>query len=263
MGGVRRRRKGSRMESESLRSQNGFTPEQRAGLYHAIFNRRDVRGQFVPDAVPDDVLARVLTAAHFAPSVGFMQPWSFLVITDPAVKARMHEDFIAANAEAAALFEDERQAAYRRLKLEGIREAPVNLCVTCDRDRCGPVVLGRTHMPAMDLYSTVCAVQNLWLAARAEGLGVGWVSILHPERLRELLGIPERVVPVAYLCLGYVSHFNARPELETSGWRARLPLEELIHFDRWGNGGEGSAPAASLLEAVRRSMAGVTEGDGP
>ena len=248
------------MDKESLRVQNDFSDEQRAGLYHAIFNRRDVRGQFVPDPVPDEVLARVLTAAHFAPSVGFMQPWSFLVITDPAVKARVHEDFSAANAEAAALFEDDRQASYRRLKLEGIREAPVNLCVTCDRDRAGPVVLGRTHMPAMDLYSTVCAVQNLWLAARTEGLGVGWVSILHPDRLRELLGIPGRVVPVAYLCLGYVSEFKERPELETAGWRSRLPLEELIHFDRWGGDGEGRAAAASLLEAVRQSMAGLREG---
>ena len=247
------------MDQESFRSQNEFTAEQRAGLYHAIFNRRDVRGQFLADAVADEVLARVLTAAHFAPSVGFMQPWSFMVITDPAVKARVHEDFSAANAEAAAMFEDERQMAYRRLKLEGIREAPVNLCVTCDRDRCGPVVLGRTHMPTMDLYSTVCAVQNLWLAARAEGLGVGWVSILHPKRLRELLAIPERVVPVAYLCLGYVSHFKDRPELESAGWRARLPLDELIHFDRWGNDGGASAPAASLREAVRRSMAGVQD----
>ncbi|MEI6556881.1 MAG: 5,6-dimethylbenzimidazole synthase [Rhodospirillaceae bacterium] len=238
-----------------------FTAEQRAGLYHAIFNRRDVRGQFVADPVPDAVLARVLTAAHFAPSVGFMQPWSFMVITAEAVKARVHEDFITANAEAAALFSDDRQAAYRRLKLEGIREAPVNLCVTCDRDRCGPVVLGRTHMPAMDLYSTVCAVQNLWLAARAEGLGVGWVSILHPDRLRDLLGIPAAVVPVAYLCLGYVSHFNSQPELEAAGWRARLPLEELIHFDRWGDDGAGRTGAASLLEAVRRNMAGVLEGD--
>ena len=158
------------------------------------------------------------------------------------------------------MFADDRQAAYRRLKLEGIREAPVNLCVTCDRERCGPVVLGRTHMPTMDLYSTVCAVQNLWLAARAEGLGVGWVSILHPDRLRELLGIPDRVVPVAYLCLGYVSHFNTRPELESAGWRARLPLETLIHFDRWGGDGAGEPGAASLLEAVRRSMAGVQDG---
>ncbi len=248
------------MTSQSVREETDFSEEQRAGLYHAIVNRRDVRGQFVADPVPDAVLARVLTAAHFAPSVGFMQPWSFLLISDPAVKARVHEDFTAANAEAAAMFEDDRQATYRRLKLEGIREAPLNLCVTCDRDRAGPVVLGRTHMPTMDLYSTVCAVQNLWLAARAEGLGVGWVSILHPDRLRDVLEIPERVVPVAYLCLGYVSHFNTKPDLETAGWRARLPLEDLLHFDRWGGDGDGRAEAASLRDAVRKSMAGVRNG---
>ncbi len=248
------------MNSQSFRNDTDFSEEQRAGLYHAIINRRDVRGQFKPDPVPDAVLARVLTAAHYAPSVGFMQPWSFLLISDPAVKAQVHQDFIAANAEAEEMFEDERQAMYRRLKLEGIREAPLNLCITCDRDRAGPVVLGRTHMPTMDLYSTVCAVQNLWLAARAEGLGVGWVSILHLDRLRELLEIPERVVPVAYLCLGYVSHFNATPDLETAGWRARLPLEELIHFDRWGGDGAGSPNSVSLREAVRKSMAGVRQG---
>ena len=247
------------MNGEPGRMQEDFSADLRAGLYRAIFSRRDVRGQFVGEPVPDAVLARVLTAAHFAPSVGFMQPWNFLVIKDPVVKARVHEDFMAANNEAAAMFEDERQATYRRLKLEGIREAPVNLCVTCDRDRCGPVVLGRTHMPAMDLYSTVCAVQNLWLAARAEGLGMGWVSILHPDRLRDLLGIPERVVPVAYLCLGYVSHFKDRPDLESAGWRSRLPLEDLIHFDRWGGDGDGRPEAATLLEAVRESMAGVRD----
>ncbi len=248
------------MDSQSLRAENDFSDQQRAGLYHAIVNRRDVRGQFVPDPIPDAVLARVLTAAHFAPSVGFMQPWSFLILTDPAVKARVHEDFTAANAEAAAMFDDERQAIYRRLKLEGIREAPINLCITCDRDRAGPVVLGRTHMPAMDIYSTVCAVQNLWLAARAEGLGVGWVSILHPDRLRDLLGIPEKIVPVAYLCLGYVSQFNTRPDLEKAGWRERLPLEGLVHFDRWGGDGDGSAAAASLLEAVRQTMERTRDG---
>jgi len=241
-----------------MENRDNFGDAERAGLYKAIFNRRDVRGQFLPGAIPDAVLARVLTAAHFAPSVGFMQPWSFIVVTDPAVKTRVHDDFAAANAEAAALFEGERGALYRRLKLEGIREAPVNLCVTCDRDRCGPVVLGRTHMPAMDLYSTVCAVQNLWLAARAEGLGVGWVSILHPERLREALGIPAHVEPVAYLCLGRVSHFCERPELETAGWRDRLALDALIHGDRWG----GAAPEP-LLEAARGSMAAVRDGRFP
>ncbi|QCN97929.1 5,6-dimethylbenzimidazole synthase (plasmid) [Azospirillum argentinense] len=215
-------------------SDHAFAPEERDALYKAIFSRRDVRGQFAPDPVPEDVLTRVLTAAHHAPSVGFMQPWNFIVVQDPAVKAQIHTDFSQANEEAAALFTGERKALYSRLKLEGIREAPVNLCITCDRERSGPVVLGRTHIPTMDLYSCVCAVQNLWLAARAEGLGVGWVSILHEDKLREALGIPERIVPVAYLCLGYVSHFHETPELEKAGWRSRLPLEDLVFRDRWG-----------------------------
>ncbi len=221
-----------------------FTDAERAALYKAIFSRRDVRGQFLPDPVPDAVLHRVLLAAHHAPSVGFMQPWNFLVITDQQVKDRIHADFSKANEEAAAQFEGERRSLYSRLKLEGIREAPVNLCITCDRDRAGPVVLGRTHMPTMDLYSCVCAVQNLWLAARAEGLGVGWVSILHEDALKDALGIPERIVPIAYLCLGRVSHFEPVPELETKGWRHRLDLDDLIFRDRWDNGvsGHGSTP---------------------
>lgn len=218
---------------------DAFPQPDRDALYRAIFSRRDVRGQFTPDPVPDEVLNRILLAAHHAPSVGFMQPWNFIVIRDPAVKARVHADFLQANEEAARLFEGERQALYNRLKLEGIREAPVNVCITCDRERSGPVVLGRTHMPAMDLYSCVCAVQNLWLAARAEGLGVGWVSILHEDTLREALGIPERIVPVAYLCLGHVTHFKETPELETAGWRRRLPLEDLVFHDRWEEKGQG------------------------
>jgi cob(II)yrinic acid a,c-diamide reductase len=218
-------------------TEHAFSTEERNALYKAIFTRRDVRGQFAPDPVPDDVLTRILTAAHHAPSVGFMQPWNFIVVRDPAVKARVHADFTQANEEARAQFEGERQALYNRLKLEGIREAPINLCITCDRERSGPVVLGRTHIPTMDLYSCVCAVQNLWLAARAEGLGVGWVSILHEDKLREALGIPQRIVPIAYLCLGYVTHFHESPELEKAGWRNRLPLEELVFQDRWGERG--------------------------
>lgn len=214
---------------------DAFTGAERDALYKAIFSRRDVRGQFLPDPIPEDVLRRILLAAHHAPSVGFMQPWNFLVITDPAVKARIHADFATANEEAANQFDGERRDLYSRLKLEGIREAPVNLLVTCDRERAGPVVLGRTHMPTMDLYSCVCAVQNLWLAARAEGLGVGWVSILHESALKAILGVPERIVPIAYLCVGRVSHFEATPELAIKGWRQRLDLDDLIFRDRWDN----------------------------
>lgn len=237
---------------------HAFSEAARAAVYHAIFSRRDVRGQFLPDPVPDEVLARVLTAAHFAPSVGYMQPWSFVVVRDAAVKEKMHAAFREANAEALDLFEAKQQAIYRELKLEGIREAPINLCITCDRDRAGPVVLGRTHNKAMDIYSTVCAVQNFWLAARAEGLGVGWVSIFDKAALRDTLALPERIVPIAYLCVGYVSHFYDQPELEAAGWRERLPLDELLHFDRWGEDGDGAAQA--LRQQVRQAQQTATRG---
>jgi 5,6-dimethylbenzimidazole synthase len=211
-----------------------FDDAAREAVYRCIFSRRDVRGEFLPAPVSDAVLTRLLNAAHHAPSVGFMQPWDFIVIRDPEVKARVHDAFVKANAEAAAMFAGERRALYSRLKLEGIMAAPVNICITCDRARTGPVVLGRTHQPEMDLFSTVCAAQNLWLAARAENIGVGWVSIVAYDDLRAALRIPANIQPVAYLCLGYVSEFFDRPELETAGWNRRMPLADVVRFDGWG-----------------------------
>jgi 5,6-dimethylbenzimidazole synthase len=226
-----------------------FSDAARAAVYQAIFNRRDVRGQFLPDAVADEVLARLLMAAHHAPSVGFMQPWNFLLIRSSTVKARVHEVFQKANGEAAAMFPDERREIYSQLKLQGILDAPINLCITCDRQRTGPLVLGRTHMKTMDLYSSVCAVQNLWLAARAEGLGVGWVSIFNEAELQAALGIPPEIVPIAYLCIGQVSHFNERPELEKAGWLPRLPIEELVFHEQWcSKNAEESALTATLQQ---------------
>ena len=210
-----------------------FSEQERDIVYNVIFRRRDVRGQFLPDPIPDEVLRRVLTAAHHAPSVGFMQPSDLSLVRDPAVKQRVKEGFTIAHEEAALMFEDERREIYRSLKLEGITEAPVGVCVTCDRSRTGSVVIGRTANPEMDLYSSVCAVQNLWLAARAENLGAGWVSIIHHDHLREALNIPAHIMPIAYLCLGYVSFFHEKPELEKAGWLPRLDLESLIHYDRW------------------------------
>ncbi len=223
-----------------IQADKPFSAEEQRGLFKAIFGRRDVRGQFRPDDVPDDVLSRILAAAHHAPSVGFMQPWNFVVIKNPVVKQSVYDDFAQANSEAAEMFDPARRSAYRGFKLEGIREAPVNICVTCDRQRTGPVVIGRTHMKIMDVYSCVCAVQNLWLAARAEGIGVGWVSILHMKRLKEILDIPSRIVPVAYLCVGYTDFFFRNPELETAGWQPRLQLKDLIFTDRWGQSIEES-----------------------
>ncbi len=149
------------------------------------------------------------------------------------VLQKIHTAFSEANEEAAQMFAQEKQESYRSLKLEGILEAPINLCITCDRSKAGPVVLGRTHIKTMDLYSSVCAVQNLWLAARAEGVGVGWMSIIKEEAFHSILGIPQEVVPIAYLCMGYVRHFNKKPELETANWRQRLPLSEQVFFDQW------------------------------
>ena len=225
---------------------HAFTAEAQAAIYQAIFSRRDVRGQFLPKAVPDDVLSRIITAAHYAPSVGFMQPWNFLVVRSDEIKRKVHAAFAEAHAEAAEMFEGDKRATYKTLKLEGILESPVGICITCDRERAGPVVVGRTHMKTMDLYSSVCAVQNLWLAARAEGLGVGWVSIFNQPALQAALGIPKGITPVAYLCVGYVSHFFAKPELEAAGWLPRLPIEDLVYFDQWGNS-DGQQPLARQL----------------
>lgn len=211
-----------------------FEEAERAAVYRAIETRRDVRNEFLPDPVSDEVLARLLKAAHCAPSVGLSQPWSFILVRDPATKARVAEIFARRNAEAAEMFSGERAAEYRRLKLEGIETAPLNLCVTADRTRGGKVVLGRTHQSDVDLYSAVCAVQNFWLAARAEGIGVGWVSIFDPDDLRPVLGLPDHVEVVAYLCVGHVDRLHQRPELEARRWGARLPLEDLVHDERWG-----------------------------
>lgn len=207
--------------------------EERDAVYKTIYARRDVRREYLPDEIPDDVLTRVLTAAHHAPSVGFSQPWDFIVVKNTGIKQQVKEAFQIAHDSAAEMFTGERREKYKTFKLEGIMEAPVGICVTCDRRRNGPVVIGKTAIPEMDLYSTVCAVQNLWLAARAENLGMGWVSIIDNKILQTILEIPEHIVPIAYLCLGYVSQFHDNPELEKAGWLARENIDNLIHFDRW------------------------------
>lgn len=236
-----------------------FSVGERRAVYHAILGRRDVRNQFLSDPIPPDALSRLLIAAHHAPSVGFMQPWNFVIVSNQKIRERIKDAFLLANAEAVTMFPSgKRRDMYRNLKLEGILEAPLGLCVTCDRMRAGPVVIGKTHIQTMDLYSTVCAVQNLWLAARAEGIGVGWVSIFHEKALKDILNIPEWIVPVAYLCVGYVSKFYTAPELETVGWRRRLPLDNLVYFDCWGHrDGSGSQ---ELHLALKQAMIDISRG---
>lgn len=249
------------MENSTLKNcaDHSFNDFEREALYQTIFTRRDVRGQFKPDSIPEDVLSRILMAAHYAPSVGFMQPWSFIIVRSDQTKQKVHKLFQKAHNEAAEMFDGEKRETYRNLKLEGILESPINICITCDRDRAGPVVVGRTHIKSMDLYSSVCAVQNLWLAARAEGLGLGWVSILDQSRLKQTLEIPGRVVPVAYVCLGYVSHFHDKPELQSAGWRPRLPLGELINFESYDQQADDPF-ATELLKSVKKHQTSIEKG---
>ncbi|MCW1920374.1 5,6-dimethylbenzimidazole synthase [Rhodobacter sp. KR11] len=210
-----------------------FSQAERDALYRAIETRRDVRSQFLPDPLDPALLRRLLDAAHHAPSVGFMQPWNFVVIQDRQVKADLRAAFARANDEAREMFPEERRELYGSIKLQGLTEAPVVLVITCDHTRGGKVVLGRTHNPDTDLYSTACAAQNLALAARAEGVGVGWVSIFREAELRAILRLPDHVTPVACLCLGHVAELYTEPELQARGWRSRLALEDLIFQDRW------------------------------
>ena len=241
----------------SLQPDQSLTPdvfplEERRGVYRAIYTRRDIR-HFRSDLIPDEVLARMIQAAHQGPSVGFMQPWDLILIRSLAVRGQVKELFQRERQAAACYFDEPRRSQYLSLKLEGILESPVNLCITCDPARAGEV-LGRNSVQETDVYSTCCAVQNLWLAARSEGIGVGWVSVLKMPQLRKILGIPHHVIPVAYLCLGYPEEFPSKPTLQTAGWRDRLPVSELLHFDAWES--SSAPPEWEGFQRALRAMPG-------
>jgi len=225
-----------------------FSEAERRGVYRAIFERRDIRAQFLPKPIPDHVLGRLLDAAHHAPSVGFMQPWDFIVIRSNTIRKSVHDCFLEANRQAAEIYTGERRALYESLKLEGILASPVNLCITCDRSREKGAGVGRQSDPDTVLYSTVCAIQNLWLAARAESLGVGWVSILDPRPIarlaRDTRGIGARRLSVRRLCFG----ISGRTGVGIGRLESRESLTRLIHFDRWDQRDEQRA--AELFELL-------------
>ena len=211
---------------------DSFTISEKEGLYKAVFSRRDIRSHFVDKKIPDETLA-----AHHAPSVGYSQPWDFILIKNKDTKLKVKNSFIQEREKSISLLDNnlERQDKYVKLKLEGILESDINICVTYDPERFGPFVLGRTSIPETGEYSVCCAIQNLWLAARAEGIGVGWVSILAIDDLRYILGIPKHVKPIAYLCLGYVNKFEDKPDLERVGWLKRTILSKVIHYEDWNS----------------------------
>jgi len=210
-----------------------FTQEEKNGLYKAIFSRRDVRSHFASDPISDNVLSRILNAAHHAPSVGFSQPWNFILIKDYETKEKIKKSFETERMRSSQLVEEPKKSKYLSFKLEGILDSPVNICVTYDPSKFGPFVIGRSSIPEAGIYSVCCAVQNLWLAARTEGIGVGWVSILSNDVLKQVLELPEHVIPIAYLCLGHVQEFAKKPDLETAGWLPRLDLKDVVYYEKW------------------------------
>jgi 5,6-dimethylbenzimidazole synthase len=202
-------------------------------LYDAIHRRRDVRGQFTGAPIPGDALERVLAAAHAAPSVGLTQPWDFILIEDPELRATFHRHVEEERATFAAGLTGDEASRFARIKIDGVLESSLSIAVTYDPDRGSPAVLGRHAIADAGLYSVCLAIENLWLAATAEDLGVGWVSFYREPFVRDLLHLPARIRPVAWLCLGPVSHLNEVPDLERHGWRRRRPWSEAVHVDRW------------------------------
>ncbi|WP_308252264.1 nicotinate-nucleotide--dimethylbenzimidazole phosphoribosyltransferase [Pseudonocardia sp. KRD291] len=225
------------------------------GFYDVLHARRDVRTGFLPDVEVDDAaLTRVLGAAHAAPSVGFSQPWDFVVLRDRAVREQVHA-LVAAHRDAyATSLPAARARALRSIRVEAILDTPLNVVVTADPTRGGRHTLGRHGRPEMGTHSAALAVQNMWLAARAEGLGVGWVSFFGDDGLRELaamLGLPTHLEVVAYLCVGHVSRFPDEPELAGAGWARRRPLGWAVHQERYGQRGlPGEEPMDLLAETV-------------
>jgi 5,6-dimethylbenzimidazole synthase len=213
-----------------------FTREEIEALYKVMAARRDMR-HFSSEPLPAELLQRLLSAAHLAPSVGLMQPWRFIRIRDRCLRERIHALVDEERARTAAAL-GEREEEFMRLKVEGILECGEVLVagLAPDRDK---HIFGRRTMPEMDIASVACAIQNMWLAARAEGVGMGWVSLFEPEALRELLRMPEGAKPVAVLCLGRVPEFYRRPMLEMNRWAVGGSLESVLHTDYWGGSDDG------------------------
>jgi 5,6-dimethylbenzimidazole synthase len=211
-----------------------FSNEEKEAIYKVIYNRRDVRS-FLPAPISPEIIDRVLQAAHHAPSVGFMQPWNFILVSSTEMKERLAW---AAEKEQKALaihYEEDRAARFLSLKVEGIKQAPLTICVTCDPTRGGSHVLGRNSIPETDILSVACAIQNMWLATCAEGLAMGWVSFYKKNDVRDILQIPPHIDPVALISIGYTAEYPSSPILEQVNWEKRRSLQNLLFYETWGN----------------------------
>jgi len=237
----------------------GYGEDALEAVYRVIHERRDIRNDFLSDELPTEVLTRILEAAHTAPSVGFSQPWDFLVLRDEERRQAVHDLAVRQRRAYAASLPKARAKAFAALKIESILDTPVNIVVTCDPTRGGRHTLGRYTQPMMAPFSTCLAVENLWLAARAEGLGVGWVSFFDERELAETLGLPEHLQIVAYLCVGYVKRFPSEPELAGAGWAKRRPLSWAVHEEDYGRRAMPGGAPVSLLDATVDAVRGLDE----
>jgi len=208
-------------------------------LYRVIHRRRDVRREFTGEPIDTAVLNRILGAAHAAPSVGLTQPWDFVLVSDLETRTAFREHVAEERDEFAATLDADRAETFAKIRIEGILESSLGIVVTYDASRGAPHVLGRHSIADAGLYSVCLAIQNLWLAATAEDMGLGWVSFYQEKFLTHLLGIPDGVRPVAWLCLGPVSHLEETPDLERHNWRRRRPLEQAVHHERWDDSRSG------------------------
>ncbi|ADB32191.1 cob(II)yrinic acid a,c-diamide reductase [Kribbella flavida DSM 17836] len=243
----------------------GYAPRDREVVHRVIAERRDVRRGFLDRPIADDLLTRVLEAAHRAPSVGLSQPWDFLLVRDVTTRRKIHDLASAQRDAFAASLPPDRRSAFDGLKIEAILDTPLNIAVTCDPGRGGRHVLGRHADPRTTWFSAAIAVQNLWLAARAEGLGVGWVSFFEPAEVGAVLDLPAHVELVGYLCVGHVEEFAVAPELVRSGWAARRPLSWAVHQEQWGQRGlpgETASPALAVEAAVEAAESPGRVGSG-
>jgi 5,6-dimethylbenzimidazole synthase len=228
-------------------AQHAFAADEARAVYRAIRERRDMR-HFAGGEVAPDILRRLLEAAHHAPSVGFMQPWRFIRIRDAALRHRLH-DAVERERVLTARALGEREDEFMRLKVQGLLDAAELVAVSLADGR-DKHVFGRRTLPQMDLASASCAIQNLWLAARAEGLGMGWVSLFDPAELSALLGLPEGAEPIALLCLGPVHDFYEEPMLQRERWAKREPLSALVFDERWGQPSDLFSLTPSAVETA-------------
>jgi 5,6-dimethylbenzimidazole synthase len=217
----------------TLATSSDFSETERDAIYRVIQLRRDIRCFDASTPLPATVLWRILGAAHHAPSVGYSQPWDFVLVRDRGRRERIRDNFLRCREAEAERFSPARRSKYLSFRLEGILESDLNICVTVDTRPGNEPILGTTVQLETLRWSACCAVENLWLAARAEGVGVGWVSILSPAFLRTELALPDGVELLAYLCVGYPMSFGDRPMLEETGWKERRPLTSVIHEEQF------------------------------